>query len=53
MLDCEGKGSYRSCSKKSYDAITLVAGEQNTVVANAAHEQKLYIGEVTIHENIM
>ena len=51
MFDCTGKGSYRSCSEKSYDDITLVAGEQNTVVANAAHEQKLYIEEVTIHEN--
>ena len=51
MFDCTGKGSYRTCSEKSYDDITLVAGEQNTVVANAAHEQKLYIEEVTIHEN--
>ena len=51
MFDCTGKGSYRSCIEKSYDDITLVAGEQNTVVANAAHEQKLYIEEVTIHEN--
>ena len=51
MFDCTGKGSYRSCTEKSYDDITLVAGEQNTVVANAAHEQKLYIEEVIIHEN--
>ena len=39
MFDCKGTGSYKNCDKKPYNDLTLMAGEQNTIVANGVGKE--------------